>query len=167
MTADKKEKNTGFILTLNVVTNMDLGRVIREAEKIDEFLYQSKIRSPGSSLTMPKTTKMLEDLAETNGLSLLNTTHRKHLIGNLQKIKAEGKKIHISFAVEPTPAVMQKIVAWLRDNISANLVIEIGVQPTISVGCVVRTTNKVFDMSMRHRFADSKRMLSEILEKIQ
>lgn len=166
MAEDKKQKKTGFILTPSVVSNMDIGRAIREVEKIDEFLYQAKIRSPGSSVSMPKTTKMLEGLAEANGLSLLNATHRKHLAGNLQNIKTGGKKIHISFAVEPTPAVMQKIVIWLRKNIAPDLIIEIGVQPTISVGCVIRTTNKVFDMSLRHRFADSKMMLAEILEKV-
>lgn len=165
MAEDKKQNNAGFILTPSVVTSLDIGRAIREAEKLDDFLYQSKIRSPGSQQPMPKVTRMLEGLAEANGLSLLNATHRKHLIGNLEKIKTSGKKIHISFAVEPAPAVMQKIVIWLRENIAADLIINVGVQPTISVGCVVRTTNKVFDMSLRHRFADSKKMLAEIVEK--
>lgn len=165
MAESRKEKKTGFTLTPAVVTTFDVGRAIREAEKIDEFLYQSKLRAPGSSVVMPKTTRMLEGLAETNGLSLLNATHRKHLIGNLQNIKVNNKKIHISFAVEPSPAVMQKIVIWLRDNIQKDLLVEVGVQPTISVGCIVRTTNKVFDLSLRHRFKDSKGVLADILEK--
>lgn len=165
MAEDKKEKKTGFVLTPNVVSTLDLGRAIREAEKIDDFLYQAKIRTPGSSVAMPKTTRMLETLAEANGLSLLNATHRKHLIGNLQNIKTASRKIHISFAVEPTPSVMQKVVIWLRENILPDLIIEVGIQPTISVGCVVRTTNKIFDMSLRHRFADSKKTLAGLLEK--
>lgn len=165
MAEDKKEKQARFVLTSNVVSTLDLGRAIREAEKIDDFLYQSKIRTPGSSVALPKTTKALDNLAEANGLSLLNATHRKHLIGNLQKIKTDSKKIHISFAVEPSPSVMQKVVIWLRENIRPDLIIEVGIQPTISVGCVVRTTNKVFDMSLRHRFADSKKTLAGLLEK--
>lgn len=165
MAESRKEKKAGFTLTPGVVTTFDVGRAIREAEKIDEFLYQAKLRSPGSSVVMPKTTRTLESLAEANGLSLLNATHRKHLIGNLQNIKVNNKKIHISFAVEPSPAVMQKIVIWLRDNIQKDLLVEVGVQPTISVGCVVRTTNKVFDLSLRHRFKDSKGVLADILEK--
>lgn len=166
---DEKDNNNNdesrrFELTMNVATNLDLNRIIREAEKLDDFLYQSHLRSPGSEVTMPKTTRALEEVAEANGLSLLNATHRKHLIGNLRNLHASVKKIHISFAVEPSPAVVEKIVAWLRENVEKNLIVEVGIQPTISVGCVLRTTNKIFDMSLRHRFYDSKGKLSASLE---
>ncbi|HEX5796831.1 MAG TPA: F0F1 ATP synthase subunit delta [Candidatus Saccharimonadales bacterium] len=163
--SNKQNKNTAFELTPDIVTNLDLGRVIREAEKLDDFLLQARLKSPGMTATLPKTIRALEQVAETNGLSLLNATHRKHLIGNLHQLKLTSKKVHISFAVEPSPAVMQKIVAWFRSNVQKDLIIEVGIQPTISVGCVVRTTNKVFDMSLRHRFKDSKKVLSDLLEK--
>lgn len=153
-----------FILTPEIISSLDIGRLIREAEKLDDFLYQTTLRSPGTSMTMPKTTRTLEKLAETNGISLVESTHRKHLIGNLQALRISGKKIHISFAVEPSPAVVQKIVAWMRSNIDPNLIIEVGIQPNISVGCVVRTTNKIFDMSLRSRFKNSKAKLAELLE---
>ncbi|HET7673566.1 MAG TPA: F0F1 ATP synthase subunit delta [Candidatus Saccharimonadales bacterium] len=153
-----------FELTPDVVTNLDLGRILREAENLDDFLYQTRLRTPGSNIRMPKTTHALEDVAKTNGFSLMDAAHRKHLIGHLRNLKTNAPKIHISFAVEPPPAIVQKIVIWMRRNIQKDLVVEVGVQPTISVGCVVRTTNKVFDMSLRHRFFDSKRELSKLLE---
>ena len=154
-----------FKLTPAIVTPLDLGRVIREAEKLDDYLLQSALRGHQTADSLPKVTRMLEEIAELNGLSLLDGTHRKHLIGNLRGIRANSRKIHISFAVEPSPAVMQKIVAWFRQNIEDDLIVEVGIQPTISVGCVIRTTNKVFDMSLRNRFSDSKNLLAELLEK--
>lgn len=163
-TKDKKPKK--FELTSQVITTLDLSRVLREAERLDEFLHQSGLRSPGTNTTLPKTTQALESIAEANGLSLLDATHRKHLIGNLRTLKLQIKKVHISFAVEPSPAVIQKIVAWFRTNVQNDLVVEIGIQPTVSVGCIVRTTNKVFDMSLRHRFEESRGILAEQLEKM-
>jgi F0F1-type ATP synthase delta subunit len=154
-----------FKLTPNIITPLDLGRVIREAEKLDDYLLQSGLRGHKTADSLPKVTRMLEEISEINGLSLLDGTHRKHLIGNLRSVRTSARKIHISFAVEPSPAVLKKIVAWFRQNIEEDLIVEIGVQPTISVGCVVRTTNKIFDMSLRHRFFDSKNQLSELLEK--
>lgn len=162
-----KADDPAFQLTPDVITTVELSRITREAESLDEFLYQVKLRSPGANVTVPKTTHVLEKVAEANGLSLLNATHRKHLIGNLRALAVNGKKIHISFAVEPAPAIVQKIVIWLRTNIHSNIIVEVGVQPTISVGCIVRTTNKVFDMSLRHRFGGSKKILSDLVEKSQ
>ncbi|HEX5456486.1 MAG TPA: F0F1 ATP synthase subunit delta [Candidatus Saccharimonadales bacterium] len=154
-----------FKLTPDIITPLDLGRVIREAEKLDDYLLQAGLRDQKTVDSLPKVTRMLEEVSEVNGLNLLDETHRKHLIGNLRAVRTSARKIHVSFAVEPSPAVMKKMVAWFRQNVEEDLIIEIGIQPTISVGCVVRTTNKIFDMSLRHRFSDSKGLLSELLEK--
>jgi F0F1-type ATP synthase delta subunit len=160
-----EEKTAGLELTPNIITTLDLARVIREAEKLDDFLHQASLRPAGSSAALPKTTHALENIAEANGLSLLDATHRKHLIGNLHNLKSRTKKVHISFAVEPSPAVVQKIVSWMRKNIEKDIVVEIGLQPTISVGCIIRTTNKVFDLSLKNRFSSSKDILAGLLEK--
>ncbi len=161
----KPVETVKFKLTPEVVTNQDLSRAIHEVEKLDEFLYQAHLRKAASRDSLPKTTVTLEKLAEANNLSLTNAEDRKQLINHLRELKMRGKKLHISFAVEPSPAVVQKIVLWMRQNIHQEILVDIGIQPAISVGCVVRTTNKVFDMSLRHRFDDSRTMLSGLLEK--
>ena len=166
---DNNQKPTGqkFELGEDIITNLDLSRTIRELEKLNDMLHQEKLRGSRSSEAPAKTTEILKNVAETNKLSLRNSEERGQLLEGLQKIKTAGKKIHISFAVEPSPAVLQKITAWMRQNIEDQLVLEVGVQPTISVGCVVRTTNKVFDMSLKSRFADSKKLIATSLEKHQ
>jgi len=37
-------------------------------------------------------------------------------------------------------------------------------QPTIAAGCIVRTPNKVFDFSLRERFADAEGLLLQALD---
>lgn len=161
---NNKPETHAFELTPHIITSLDLSRTIREAENLDDQLHQAGIRSPGSSVSLPKTTRALESIAEDNGFSLLNAAHRKRLISSLQDVKLKAKKVHISFAVEPQPSVIQKIVAWFRANVDKDMIIDVGVQPTISVGCIIRTQNKVFDMSLRHRFDTSRGILAELLE---
>lgn len=166
MTEKNEKNNPGhFILTDDIITNLDVGRILRELEKLDDNLHQAKLREENDTQSPPKTTEMLNGLAEANKLSLSNSSERKQLIDELKELKTKGKKIHISFAIEPSPQVIRKITLWLRENIQKNLMLEVGIQPTISVGCVVRTTNKVFDLSLRNRFRNSKDMLSGSLEK--
>lgn len=159
------EKTQKFDLTLNIVSTLELARVIRELEKLDDFLHQANLRSGGQPNTMPKTTRSLETVAEANKRSLLNAEDRSQLLADLKELKIKAKKVHISFAVEPSPVVLQKIAAWLRQHVEDNLLVDVGVQPTISVGCIVRTTNKVFDMSLRNRFKEKRPLLAELLEK--
>lgn len=159
------EKTQEFDLTLNIVSTLELARVIRELEKLDDFLHQANLRSGGQPTTIPKTTRSLEAVAEANKQSLLNAENRNQLLTDLKELKVKAKKVHISFAVEPSPVVLQKIAAWLRQHVDNNLLVDVGVQPTISVGCIVRTTNKVFDMSLRNRFRERRPLLAELLEK--
>ncbi len=156
-TASKKLK-----LTDNIISGLDLGRTIRELEKIDDFLHQEELRE-----TTPadvKTTETLKGLIDANQVTLSDTRQRKWLLDSLGEIKLGGKKVHISFAVEPSPDVLQKITVWMRQNIEEYLIVNVGIQPTISVGCVVRTENKVFDMSLRNRFSNSKQLLMGLAE---
>lgn len=158
----EKHKKADLELTEEVITTLDLSRVIRELEKLDDFLHQSGLR--GKTENLPKITESLRAISQANKVSLTNSEQRKHLLSLLNELKAASKKVHISFAVEPSPAVIKKIAVWMRQNIDKQLILDVGIQPTISVGCVVRTKNKVFDMSLRNRFSESKKILAASME---
>jgi F0F1-type ATP synthase delta subunit len=44
------------------------------------------------------------------------------------------------------------------------VLVQIGLQPNLGAGCVVRTTNKYFDMSLRTKFFDSRDKLRAVLK---
>lgn len=161
---NKKQHTQPFELTGNIITVLDLGRVLRELEKLNDELHQAALRKDRPAKMTPDISEALKGVASANKLNLENTDERKQLLEGLNHLKTDGPKLHISFAVEPPLAVMGKITAWLRQNIDPRLLMEVGVQPTISVGCVVRTTNKVFDLSLRSRFANSKQELIRLLK---
>lgn len=161
MSDQQTEKSKTFQLPNQLAGSSDLARLIRELERLDDALYQSQIRTPGASVNLPKSSHVLEAIASTNHYSLLDQEHRTRLLNGLRQLDKSAPTIHISFAVEPSSKFVEKIVAWMREHLHQYLLVEVGLQPSIAVGCVVRTNNKIFDMSLRHRFSEYRSVLAE------
>ena len=136
-------------LPLSVVNKVDVGRLLREAEKIDEFMNQAAIRQPGATLTLPKTTRALSDFAAQNNINLLIADDRKALLEFLKLVREHAPQLHMSFSAEPSPSFVQKLVTYLRENIHPSALLQVGLQPTIGAGFMLRTTNKYYDFSLR------------------
>jgi len=137
-----------------IMSPTDVSRLHREISALHEYLQQQKLRSDNQMVSvLPKTSILLNELADSNKLDLRDAATREHLIDFLSDVAAHAPVLHISFATDPTSAFLQKIVQWLRQNIHTSLLVQVGIQPTIAAGCVVRTTNKYFDLSLRRSFA--------------
>lgn len=155
------ELSAVLVFPENLISSIDMSRTARELAALDESLYQANVREPGQSVKLARSSRILEDLAAANNISLLDTEQRGELLATMKGLIASAPRIHISFAVEPSAKFSQRMVIWLRQNIHPRLLLEIGLQPTLAVGCVVRTNNKVFDMSLRHRFKEQRHLLRE------
>ncbi|HWB38906.1 MAG TPA: hypothetical protein VG604_01575 [Candidatus Saccharimonadales bacterium] len=153
-------------LPVLVATPVDLGRLLREIETIDETLLQLGLRKPGSEIKMPKTSQLMDHISEQNKLNLLQPEDRKALQAFLTSIKEQAPVLHMSFSSDPNTAFIEKLMAWLRREINPYLLITIGLQPNIGAGCIVRSTNKYFDMSLRQDFANKTELLREALTKL-
>lgn len=158
------EQDNSFLqLPSGVITKIDVGRLIRELQALDEFLDQSEIRQAGESLKMPKTSKLLDDMMQLNKLSGLKEDDRNRLLNFLITMRAKAPVLHMSFSADPSPSFLLKLVAWLRENIHPLTIVQVGLQPNIGAGCIVRTTNKYFDMSLREDFSKKRDVLIQRL----
>lgn len=143
---------------------VELHRLIRELESLEEYMTQANLRERGKQAPLPKTSRLLEGLAGNNNFNLLQPDDRAKLTQFLLKIKEKAPVIHISFAADPSSAFTAKIVAWFRTNIHPYALIQLGLQPSIAAGCIVRTNSKSFDFSLRNRFHDQRALLLQSLE---
>jgi F0F1-type ATP synthase delta subunit len=144
---------------------VEVRRLYRELEALEEYMRQSELRDAGKGQgALPRVSRLLDALASDNGMQLLQSSDRKQLSDFLKAIEQKAPNLHISFAIDPSSAFTAKIVTWLRANIHPYALMEIGLQPTIAAGCIVRTTNKVFDFSLRNSFADASGLLVKALE---
>ncbi len=154
------------IITLPVtaVGRIDVGRLLREVEALDAFFAQAAVREPGSPVKMPRTTKLLDDILQTNSINMLVDAERSRLIHFLMEVYSKAPIIHMSFSADPSPLFLQKLVTWLRREIHPLVLLQVGMQPNMGAGCIVRTTNKYFDFSLRNRFYERRVLLAHRLQ---
>lgn len=150
-------------IPLGAVTRADVGRLAQEAESIDNFLQSAAVRQPGTAVQLPKTSNLFDELVNMNKINLLLPADRQLLMKFLEQLRMNAPTIHISFSSDPSPSFQVKLITWIRQQIDPNMLLRIGLQPSIGAGCMVRSTNKVFDFTLRQKFLDKKPALVELL----
>ncbi len=156
------EAQSAPVLPVGVVGMIDLGRLIRELERLESKLTSEEIRT-GVEIELPKLSALLDQLAEANKLDLRDDHARQSLLAFLKLLRKEAPKIHMSFSADPSPQFLEKLMKWLRVNIHPHVLVAVGLQPGIGAGCVLRTTNRYFDMSLGKSFADKRELLMKRL----
>ncbi len=140
-----------FVMPVELTTRVDVSRVERELQALHDFMAQAVIRKPGVNVSLPRLSRPLEQLAAENDLNLLIKEEQLRLLATINQLKQKAPVLHISFGAEPSAAFLQQVVTWFRRDIHPYALLRVGLQPGIGAGCIVRTPNKIFDLSMRER----------------
>ena len=152
------EATNAPVLPVAVVGLVDIGRLIRELEKLEQLMQSSQIRE-GAEGQLPKLSFLLEQLAEANKINLADDHNRNSLLEFLRYIRKSAPRVHMSFSADPSPEFLTKLMTWLRRHIHPHVLVAVGLQPGIGAGCMLRTTNKFFDMSLGKSFSGSREIL--------
>lgn len=151
MNEPKIKTYVDFILPPAVVTKRDVSHLVTEAEWIDNELTTAQVREKTGSNTPVEAamTREFSDFLEQNSLAFDNSHERTELIKQMRSLKEKVPVIHMTFAVKADAESLQKLVAWVRESVHPQAVIEVGLQPALVVGVYLRTPNKVHDLSVR------------------
>lgn len=137
-------------LPADLVGSADLSALLREMNSLEDFFVGARVRQAGSVQQQPpRITRTLDAVCRANQYNLLDEAHRRDLNVQLNQIRQKAPQVHISFASEPSPKALEKILAWFRASVHPQLLLQVGLQPNIAAGCVIRTPNKFFDLSLR------------------
>ena len=150
-------------LPLGIISQVDVARMLRELNGLEDFFVGTEARKPGTPMQPPRLSRLLDQLAHDNQINLLDGQHRKNLSIQLNNVLGKAPTMHISFAAEPSPKALERILAWLRENIHPLTLLQVGLQPTIAAGCVLRTSNRLFDMSMRNHLKEQEPYLVKLI----
>lgn len=153
-------KTSAFTLPPTIVGRTDISRLLRELETLEASSVKTK-NPPAQPL---KITGLLSQIVAANDYDLSDKNHRQHLSQQLTTVRDRAPAVHISFATEPSPKIIETLLGWLRSNIHPYLLLQIGLQPSIAAGCVLRTPNKIFDLSLRAYFEKQKPYLLELIK---
>lgn len=146
-----------------IVSQVDVARVLRELNGLADFFASAAVRKSGTPMQPPKLTRVLTRLAEENHFNLLEDSNRKELVRILNEILERAPLLHVSFAAEPPVRALETILVWLRNNIHPQTLLQVGLQPNVAAGCVLRTPSKVFDLSMRTYLQRQESYLVELI----
>lgn len=152
-------------LPVMAATPTDIIRLIQELVAIDESLLQLGIRKGGTAVKLPKTSQLMDMTVKANLLNLLHDDDRRMLRRFLEEVRKKSPVLHMSFSADPSPAFIEKLMTWLRKEIHPQVLLSIGLQPTLGAGCIVRTTNKQFDFSLRQDFLNKRELLLKQIAK--
>lgn len=155
--------NSELSLPVLVFGVAELRRLSRELDQLEDYLKQHKIRQAGKQASLPRLSRMLDNLATENQMNLLHDADRHALSVYLKEVEKSAPVLHFSFASDPSSAFMAKLVTWLRRNIHPQTLVTLGLQPSISAGCIVRTANKSFDFSLRRQIGEKYKYLIDAI----
>lgn len=158
--------STEFILPVMLVGPADINRTLLELQMVDDVVRQAAL-SGSETPKLPKTSRLIDSLAEANRVDLADQAERDRLIAFMESLQQHAPVLHISFAAEPSADFTAKIIAWLRQNISKYVLVHIGLQPSIAAGCIIRSTNKVFDLSLRRHLEQKRSYLMDLMQGVQ
>lgn len=150
----------------SVVTRIDVSRLVRELEWIDNEITTAAVRAKtGVPVTsQPVFSDQMTDFLTQNNLTLTDARQRTALVKALRKVKDTVPIIHMTFAVPADRESLQQLAAWLRSSVHPQAVIAVGLQPSLVGGVFVRTPNQVHDLSLRAKLQASRGVLIKSLE---
>jgi F0F1-type ATP synthase delta subunit len=154
--------SVGLALPVQILTPGDISRLSRETEDIENFFAQAAVKG-ATTKTVPQSSQQLTALINDNSLNILHKEDRVRLHTFLESVRAQAPIVHVSFATDPKPDFLMKLVVWFRSNAHPYVLLQVGLQPNIAAGCVLRTRNKYFDLSFKQHFQESKAKLAAAL----
>lgn len=143
---------TEFSLPSTIVSKVDVARLVREFEGVDNALTAKTVRKKAGAegADAPAMSPQLQGFLEANPVNLDDTKARSAYIKQLRTLKDKVHVMNMTFAVVADPDSLQQLVAWVRESVHPQTVIEAHLQPALVAGMYLRTQNHVFDMSVRN-----------------
>jgi len=150
-------------IPITLVSRYDVSRLLRELNSLDDFFAGAKSRPAGTALPAPRPSNLLNQLVSDNQVNLLEEAQRQQLKARLEGLLKTAPQLRISFSSEPPAKVLEQILSWMRQNIHPTLLLQVGLQPNVAAGFMLRTPNKWFDMSLRPRLQKEQPYLIELI----
>lgn len=147
-------------LPLSIHTRADVARVRRELQAYAELAQQARVAKRDAP-AVEHFSQSLTDVANTHSISLANASERGSLETYLDMIHRTAPVVHIKFAVTPTIRTVEQLLEWFRTAIQGDVLVQTAVDPSIVVGCQVRTTNKVFTIRPNESFDTAQATLAK------
>jgi len=155
-------------LPVFITSKKDILKLRREAEKLSNSLLQSRVAADKSKVirTVYKPSQNLTQFMAQNGVKA-DENSLAELDKQLQEIYDKAPQVRLSFASEPDQESLQKLTAWFRTNANPMMFVQVGIQPMIAGGCILRTPKMRYDFSLRTTMLKNSAKLREAIANVR
>ncbi|MES2630647.1 MAG: hypothetical protein V4611_01700 [Patescibacteria group bacterium] len=169
MTEKVAKTHENFVLPPNVVTRIDISRLVREVERVDNEMTAAEVRARTGKAgqAQPLLSEQLNTFLNQNELKLDASSERTKIIKELRLLKDKVPVLHMTFAVTADAESLEELTGWVRSTIHPQAVIDVGLQPGLVAGVYLRTPNHVHDFSMRGALEGRHGLLVDELEALR
>lgn len=151
MSSNEEKAYKEFTLPDSVVTKNDLYRLLGELEEVDGKMIEAEVRIK-AGINDNQSTGMTEQLLQfiqQNDLNIENGHERSEALKQARLLKDKVSVFNITLARPVSHEHLISLTKWIRTSIHPQIVLAVGLQPSLVAGAHVRTSNRVFDLSFR------------------
>jgi hypothetical protein len=105
-------------------------------------------------------------LREWNTKTPLSQKSLDQLLATLKDFEDTAPQLTITLAAPPAGGLKKTLVAWCRENIAPNVLVNFQFNSTLLGGMVVRSGSRVFDWSFRRQILEARQNFPEVLRRV-
>lgn len=152
-----------------IQTPEQLQAAVYEIERYAEWLRETGVRREVGVTNQPSEPAMAP---ETLAAVKIWQKGKKVTAESLSRLAAALRAyrppvVHLVLADIAPPALRQRLSAWLRANCHPAALIALSADSTIGGGVVIRTTNRLYDESFRHRLVAGRGALAKAVSDVR
>ena len=153
----------------SVSSPQDLKAIILDIRKYAHWFtqYAIKLRVSGSiAIEPPAVSQVAASLI--NGLPKdeQNQKGLDELIKSLEALEATSPHITITLAALPPNSLKRTLVAWCRENIEPNILVDFRFNSTLLGGMVIQYGSHIYDWSFRRQIMTARGSFPEVLRRV-
>jgi hypothetical protein len=164
--SENQSNDQNFQLPASLAQPVDLNRMIRDLELISEHLGQEALKDPNKKIPVNLPDK-IKDISEKYHIDVSDKKQRENLLAWMKHLREIAPVVNVSFGSEASDQVTQKVTAWFRQEIHPYCLVVVGLEPDIGVGSMVRTSNRVFDFSLKTKIKNSTDLFEQAINEVR
>lgn len=148
----------------------DVTALIIEVRQYSQWFSHNVIKqkvgakTPSDQLTLsPVANEVIQSWGAKDALT---TASLDDLMKQLEEFKKSAPTLTITLAAPAPGDLKQELVAWCRENIADNVLVNFRFNSTLLGGMVVRYGSRVFDWSFRRQLLANRNKFTEVLRNV-
>lgn len=152
-------------LVLSIQKPSQLRKILRELDNLENKISTQRIKNEDQAQDLD-ISPALDELLKENELDIFKDEDFNNLKNFLVSLQDNALVLHFTFNQPASDSTLNKLVKWIRENIDPKTLITTGLNNSIGVGFILRTTNKYYDFSLGHVLRDKRELLVKKISEV-